>query len=63
MARRNSLQARIEDRIAQRSDGVFLAREFADLGGTPCNTTLPSAPATTPLSQRWSTLNLSHSAR
>ena len=33
MARRNSLQARIEDRIAQRSDGVFLTREFADLGG------------------------------
>ena len=33
MARRNSLQARIEDCIAQRSDGVFLTREFADLGG------------------------------
>ena len=26
-----SLQARIEDRIAQCSDGVFLTREFADL--------------------------------
>ena len=33
MARRDSLQARIEDRVAQRSDGVFLTREFADLGG------------------------------
>ena len=33
MARRNSLQARIEARITQRSDGVFLTREFADLGG------------------------------
>ena len=28
---RDSLQARIEDRIAQCSDGVFLTREFADL--------------------------------
>ena len=33
MARRNSLQARMEDRIAERRDDVFLTREFADLGG------------------------------
>ena len=33
MARPNSLQARMEERIAQRGDGVFLTREFADLGG------------------------------
>lgn len=33
MPRRDSLQARIEQRIAERSDDVFLTREFADLGG------------------------------
>lgn len=33
MPRRNSLQAKIEQRIAQHSDDVFLTREFADLGG------------------------------
>ena len=33
MARPNSLQARIEERIAERNDDVFLTREFADLGG------------------------------
>ena len=33
MARPNSLQARMEERIAGRSDDVFLTREFADLGG------------------------------
>ena len=33
MARPNSLQARMEERIAERSDDVFLTREFADLGG------------------------------
>ncbi|MFZ6769771.1 S-adenosylhomocysteine hydrolase [Undibacterium sp. Di26W] len=33
MPRRNSLQAKIEDRIAERSDDVFLTREFTDLGG------------------------------
>ena len=33
MPRRNSLQAKIEERIAERSDDVFLTREFADLGG------------------------------
>ena len=33
MARRNSLQAHIEDRIAHSGDDVFLTREFRDLGG------------------------------
>ena len=33
MARRNSLQAQIEDRIAQSDDEVFLTREFRNLGG------------------------------
>jgi len=33
MPRRNSLQARIERRVARRGDDVFLTREFADLGG------------------------------
>lgn len=33
MPRRNSLQAKLEQRIAERSDDVFLTREFADLGG------------------------------
>lgn len=33
MARRNSLQAKIEIRISERRDDVFLTREFADLGG------------------------------
>jgi hypothetical protein len=33
MSRRNSLQAKIESRIAKRRDDVFLTREFADLGG------------------------------
>jgi hypothetical protein len=33
MARRNSLQAEIEDRIAQSDDEVFLTREFRALGG------------------------------
>jgi len=33
MPRRDSLQAKIEKRIAERSDDVFLTREFADLGG------------------------------
>lgn len=33
MPRRNSLQAKIEQRIAECSDDVFLTREFADLGG------------------------------
>ena len=33
MPRRNSLQAKLEERIAERSDDVFLTREFADLGG------------------------------
>lgn len=33
MPRRDSLQAKIEQRIAERSDDVFLTREFADLGG------------------------------
>jgi hypothetical protein len=33
MARRNSLQAHIESRIAQSEDEVFLTREFRDLGG------------------------------
>jgi hypothetical protein len=33
MPRRNSLQAKIENRIAKRRDDVFLTREFADLGG------------------------------
>lgn len=32
MPRRDSLQARIEDRIAERRDDVFLTREFTDLG-------------------------------
>jgi hypothetical protein len=31
--RRNSLQAKIDSRIAKRRDDVFLTREFADLGG------------------------------
>lgn len=33
MSRRNSLQAKIENRIAKRRGDVFLTREFADLGG------------------------------
>ena len=33
MARPNSLQDCMEQRIAERSDDVFLTREFADLGG------------------------------
>lgn len=33
MARRNSLQAEIEDRIARSRDEVFLTREFRSLGG------------------------------
>jgi len=33
MARRNSLQAKIEVRIAQSRDEVFLTREFRELGG------------------------------
>jgi hypothetical protein len=33
MSRRNSLQSRIEARLAERRDDVFLTREFADLGG------------------------------
>ena len=33
MARRNSLQAQIENRIARSDDEVFLTREFRDLGG------------------------------
>jgi len=33
MARRDSLQAQIEDRIARSSDEVFLTREFRSLGG------------------------------
>jgi len=33
MPRRNSLQSKIESRIAERRDDVFLTREFADLGG------------------------------
>lgn len=33
MPRRNSLQSKIENRIAQSGDAVFLTREFADLGG------------------------------
>jgi hypothetical protein len=32
MARRNSLQAKIEDRIARSDDEVFLTREFRPLG-------------------------------
>lgn len=32
MARRNSLQAKIENRIAQGREPVFLTREFSDLG-------------------------------
>jgi len=33
MPRRNSLQAKIERRIAQSDAGAFLTREFRDLGG------------------------------
>jgi hypothetical protein len=33
MARRDSLQAQIEDRIARSGDEVFLTREFRSLGG------------------------------
>jgi len=33
MPRRDSLQAKIEQRITERSEDVFLTREFADLGG------------------------------
>lgn len=33
MPRSDSLQAKIEQRIAERSEDVFLTREFADLGG------------------------------
>ena len=33
MARHNSLQARMEHRIARSGDDVFLTREFRDLGG------------------------------
>ena len=33
MARRDSLQAKIEDRIARSGDEVFLTREFRSLGG------------------------------
>jgi hypothetical protein len=32
MARRNSIQAQIEDRLARSRDEVFLTREFRDLG-------------------------------
>lgn len=32
MARRNSIQAKIEERLAQTGDDVFLTREFGDLG-------------------------------
>lgn len=32
MARRNSIQAKIEERLAQSSEDVFLTREFSDLG-------------------------------
>lgn len=32
MARRNSLQSKIEQRIAKSRDGAFLTREFRDLG-------------------------------
>ena len=32
MARRNSIQAKIEDRVADSDDEVFLTREFRDLG-------------------------------
>jgi len=33
MARKNSIQEKIEARIAKRGDAAFLTREFADLGG------------------------------
>ena len=33
MARRDSLQAQIEDRVARSGDEVFLTREFRSLGG------------------------------
>ena len=33
MARRNSLQEKIENRIAKSGDAAFLTREFKDLGG------------------------------
>ncbi len=33
MPRRNSLQAKIENRIGERPDNVFLTRDFIDLGG------------------------------
>lgn len=33
MPRRDSIQSKIEDRIALRGDAVFLTREFTDLGG------------------------------
>ncbi|MES2208513.1 MAG: DUF6088 family protein [Pseudomonadota bacterium] len=33
MARRNSLQEKIENRIAESEDTVFLTRDFRDLGG------------------------------
>lgn len=32
MARRDSIQSKIEKRLAERSDDVFLTREFHDLG-------------------------------
>ena len=32
MARKNSLQAQIEARVAERGDAVYLTREFTDLG-------------------------------
>ena len=32
MARKNSLQAQIEARVAERNDAVYLTREFTDLG-------------------------------
>lgn len=32
MARRDSIQSKIEKRLAERSDDVFLTREFNDLG-------------------------------
>ena len=32
MARKNSLQEQIEARVAERSDAVYLTREFTDLG-------------------------------
>ena len=32
MARKNSLQAQIEARVAERGDAVYLTREFSDLG-------------------------------